>query len=625
VRIDRLLLGAGLLAILAVPASAEAAVIATVNQNVAGGPTQMGHVNRTLNPASTCAAPDQPASVADEEDSFRYRNHTFLNRLTEAVCFTVDVNSACTQLYSAAYAGTFDPTNPVTRHVGDMGDQGPTLPPYSFMAAPGGQVSVVVHEVVENAPCTNYTVTFSSRGPWAHLFPPTISGDPSLGGVLTGGDADWIETPVVARRWRRCDTAGANCVDIPGATGPTYTVTDADLGHTIRFRNDATDAALVTNSSESDFVEPYLPFDARATESLGPGDRVHSGLFVRSAVRGRCGAPSSPGLILNPTASYLYDTFAVGSLLNEPVCLVARTSATCFGVTPSIYNPVFAPTSGLATNYAAHTGNGFGTPGAVSAILPAAESREVVVSHQQPTGTCNSYRLTLGADAPFATVRPSVSGTAVEGGTLTAGAGAWSGTPAIGFSWLRCDSAGAGCVPVPGATGPTYVPAAADVGGRMRVRVTATRGRSVSSDSEPSEVVAAGPPPAIDPSDPPPRGTVRLASRNLRQAVKKGRIPVRVTCSEACTAAIQLKIARKLAKRLKLKKRVIARGRRAVPAGRAVVLQAKLTRKARQALRNRRSVKFRIAATLTDSAAQRSSLARRAAMKRPARRGGRRS
>jgi hypothetical protein len=285
-------------------------------------------------------------------------------------------------------------------------------------------------------------------------------------------------------------------------------------------------------------------------------------------------------------------------------------------VTPSIYNPVFAPAAGLTTNYVAHTGNGFGEPGAVSAILPAAEAREVVVSNQTSAEPCASYSVTLGADAPFATARPTIGGAPVVGGTLRAIDGAWSGTPAIGRSWLRCDAAGAACEPIPGATGAEYIPTDADSGRQLRVRVTAAQGRSVSSDSAPSGAVVPAPRDVT-----PPSGAVRLASRNLRRAVRRGRVPIRVTCNEECIAAVQLRVARKLARRLKLRgKIVIARVKGAVPAERAVVLRAKLTRKARRALRNRRSLRFRIAATLTDSAGNRAPLARSATMKRPAKR-----
>jgi hypothetical protein len=589
--------------------AAEAGVILTVNQDVAGGLTQTGRIDRTGNLVSTCAAPDQaPGSPIVDEFAFRYRNHTLSSRLNEPVCFSVDVNSACPNLYSVAYLGAFDPANPSTRHAGDMGT-GVGYPAYSFTVPPGSPISVVIHEVVENAPCTTYSVTFSSEGPWARSR-PTIGGDPAVGTVLSGADADWVDSTSLAlgRQWRRCDPAGANCADIPGATGLTYTVTDADLGSTIRFRNEATDAEA-THSSESDPVEPYIPFDVRAAESLGPGDRVHTGLIVRGAERGRCGAPASVRAIVNPTESYLYDPFGVTSLLNEPVCLVARTVPSCFGVTPTIYNPVFVPAAGLTTNYAAHDGNGFGEVGFVSAPLPAAESREVIVSHQQFAGACDGYSLTLGADAPFALARPAVSGNPVEGGTLNATPGAWSGSPALGYTWLRCDAAGAACVPIEGARDATYRVGVADARSRLRVRVTATQGRSVSSDSAASEVV---------PLDPAPTGTVRLGSRNLRKAVRSGRVPIRLTCSEACTAAVQLRVARKLARRLKLGRRlVIARAGGPVPAGRPVVLRAKLVKKARKRLRNRKAVRLTIAATFTDSLGKTSRLSREASMKRP--------
>jgi hypothetical protein len=98
-----------------------------------------------------------------------------------------------------------------------------------------------------------------------------------------------------------------------------------------------------------------------------------------------------------------------------------------------------------------------------------------------------------------------------------------------------------------------------------------------------------------------------------------------VTSDRASTAVIQLKVTRKLAKRLKLKKKVvIARASAPVPAGRAVVLRAKLVKKARKALRKRKSVRFTIAATLTDSLGKTAQLSRKASMKRPKRRPARR-
>jgi hypothetical protein len=114
----------------------------------------------------------------------------------------------------------------------------------------------------------------------------------------------------------------------------------------------------------------------------------------------------------------------------------------------------------------------------------------------------------------------------------------------------------------------------------------------------------------------PPRAALRLASRNLRKALKSGRVPVRVGCDEACSAVVELRITRKLAKRLKLKRKVvIARARGAVPAGRVVSVRPKLTKAVRRALRKRTSLPFTIRATLTDALGNRATLSRKASLK----------
>ncbi len=92
---------------------------------------------------------------------------------------------------------------------------------------------------------------------------------------------------------------------------------------------------------------------------------------------------------------------------------------------------------------------------------------------------------------PENTVPPTIAGSAVGGQTLTADPGTWTGTTPIAFSyqWLRCDTAGAGCSDIDGATGQSYVLTPADVGSRIRVRVTATNGTSLYA----SRVVADSP------------------------------------------------------------------------------------------------------------------------------------
>ena len=77
---------------------------------------------------------------------------------------------------------------------------------------------------------------------------------------------------------------------------------------------------------------------------------------------------------------------------------------------------------------------------------------------------------------PVNTSPPIISGTPQDGQTLSASTGSWSGTQPItyGYQWQRCDSGGANCVAIAGATGPTYLATSADVGRTLRVVVTAT-------------------------------------------------------------------------------------------------------------------------------------------------------
>ena len=92
--------------------------------------------------------------------------------------------------------------------------------------------------------------------------------------------------------------------------------------------------------------------------------------------------------------------------------------------------------------------------------------------------------------APLSLVRPSIAGTPVEGQTLTASPGMWTGEPTLAFTWLRCDASGGGCNPV-SAGSTTYTLGAADAGSTFRVVVTATNGAgSTDAESDPTSVVA---------------------------------------------------------------------------------------------------------------------------------------
>jgi hypothetical protein len=67
--------------------------------------------------------------------------------------------------------------------------------------------------------------------------PPTVTGTAEVGSVLQAGPGVWSDATKpssFAYRWERCDAAGANCVALPGATQPAYTVAAGDASSTLR-------------------------------------------------------------------------------------------------------------------------------------------------------------------------------------------------------------------------------------------------------------------------------------------------------------------------------------------------------------------------------------------------------
>jgi len=68
-----------------------------------------------------------------------------------------------------------------------------------------------------------------------NVSPPTVTGTAQQGQTVAAAPGTWSAADAAfSYQWQHCDPAGANCVDVAGATGPTYAVTTADVGFTLQ-------------------------------------------------------------------------------------------------------------------------------------------------------------------------------------------------------------------------------------------------------------------------------------------------------------------------------------------------------------------------------------------------------
>jgi hypothetical protein len=160
--------------------------------------------------------------------------------------------------------------------------------------------------------------------------PPTISGAAEVGTTLVTTRGTWGGSPTSFRfQWLRCNSTGAACIGIGGATARVYTVTTGDVFHTIRVTVTArnADGSASATSAATGVVPPSgcAPGSGLIQISgLTPPARLQiSGAAVTPAVRRStraihlhfkvtaCGGRPVAGATVFATA-IPYNQFAVG-------------------------------------------------------------------------------------------------------------------------------------------------------------------------------------------------------------------------------------------------------------------------------------------------------------------------
>ncbi|MFN8357663.1 MAG: PKD-like domain-containing protein [Spirosomataceae bacterium] len=124
-----------------------------------GDAVQTGRLNRFAN-VSTCAAPKSCPGTFTTSGDRLYDAYTVTNTRNVPVCATIGIASRCgTNIFCAAYLGSYNPTSLCTNYLADGGSSFTTAGFYEATIPANGTIVVVVHEVNPSTGCTGYTLT----------------------------------------------------------------------------------------------------------------------------------------------------------------------------------------------------------------------------------------------------------------------------------------------------------------------------------------------------------------------------------------------------------------------------------------------------------------------------------
>ncbi len=108
-----------------------------------------------------------------------------------------------------------------------------------------------------------------AEGVFTVLTPPAVTGNLVEGETLGIKRGTWSSPPAsTSEQWQRCNSKGDGCESIEKAMGQSYRLTAADVGHTIRVSENATNSAGATTPTVS---EPTAVVQARAGGQQGGG------------------------------------------------------------------------------------------------------------------------------------------------------------------------------------------------------------------------------------------------------------------------------------------------------------------------------------------------------------------
>ena len=361
----------------------------------------------------------------------------------------------------------------------------------------------------------------------------SISGTAQQGQTLTATTSGWSNTPTsYTYTWESCTTTCTTvATDSSSSTASTYAIAASDVGHTIEVEVTATNSGgtstAVTSAPTATVVaEPPAGGTASISGTAQQGQTLTATTSGwsnsptsytyqwESCVSGTCSIVATDSASTATTSTYVIAATDVGHTIEVAVTatnsggnsttVTSAATATVIALAPVIsVAPAITGTAQQNQTLTASTGTWTNTPtsyayqwedcsgttctaisGATSStyVVAAADvgkTIEVEVTATNTGGTsapaASAPTAVVVPPAPTETFAPSISGTYVEGDVLTEAHGGWTNSPtSYSYQWMLCNSVGASCAAIAGATAQTYTLTSADVGGTMLVDETAT-------------------------------------------------------------------------------------------------------------------------------------------------------
>lgn len=292
---------------------------------------------------------------------------------------------------------------------------------------------------------------------------PAISGNAKDGQQLTSDNGSWTNSPDnFDFQWERCDSGGGSCNNV-GSNSKKYTLTSSDVGHRMRVKVTAhagADTSLPSESDPTDVVTAVKPTNTAIPTISGTAQDNQT-------------LTADPGTWTGtPPIKFKYQWLRCDS--NGANCVNNGGQSQSYTVVSADVGRRLRVQVGASND---------ATSGSAD-VTEKSDATNVVTSS---SGGSSS--------APVNTSVPTISGTAQDGQTLAATAGAWSNSPtSFTYQWLRCDQNGNNCVNISGATSSTYRATSADVNRRLRVAVTAKNasGQNTATSASTNVVTAQG-------------------------------------------------------------------------------------------------------------------------------------